>query len=411
MNFQEYLFVGVDTHKNNHSAVVINFFHQNIANLSVPNNAAKFADFIDQLENLGHNDETLVFGLEDTQGLGRPLAQWLVNKGYTVKEVNPAITKRQRKHNPNPDKSDEVDAKAIANALLSEWEDLPVVEEDEVFQAIRQLHNQRKQFVKQRTAIKNRLHKLLHQQYPDYEQFFSNPFGKTARAFWQKFPHPSLLKNYGETRLNKFLKKQARSIPNDKASKILSLVDKDKSINTAVEARISIIKMLLDNLAMVESNLEKIDPKLEEAVNKSDYQLTTMPGIGFRLAALFISNIRNIDRFSSADKLARYAGLAPVEYSSGSSRNHTSRKYGCRALNHAFHLLAVQQVGEYRNGKIKSQIAYSYYQKKLAEGKSKKAALTCLKRRLVDIIYAMMRDRSVYQPPELPEYDTFNRAS
>ena len=60
MNFQEHLFVGVDTHKNNHSAAVINFFHQTLTNLSVPNNAACFADFIDQLEALGHNDETLV---------------------------------------------------------------------------------------------------------------------------------------------------------------------------------------------------------------------------------------------------------------------------------------------------------------------------------------------------------------
>jgi len=126
---------------------------------------------------------------------------------------------------------------------------------------------------------------------------------------------------------------------------------------------------------------------------------------------MFISNIKNISRFNSADKLARYAGLAPVEHSSGKSRKMTFKKYGCRDLNHAFYLLALQQIGSYRNGKIKNPVAYNYYQKKLAEGKARKVALTCLQRRLVDIIYAMMRDRSKYQLPEIPDYKILSKAS
>lgn len=411
MDFQNHLFVGVDTHKDQHTAAVINFFHQVVDTLEIPNNPAHFSNFIEKLKNLAHNDENLVFGLEDTQGLGRSLAQWLVKQDYTVKEVNPAITKRERKHNPNPDKSDNVDAEAIARALISEWDNLPVVERDEIFEAIRQLNNQRLNLVKQKIEIKNRLHKLIHQQYPEYKEFFSDPFGKTAVAFWTKFPHPSELKHYGETRLNKFLKKQALNISNDKAQKILSLIDKDKNIETAAEARNSIIKMLIENLKHIRSNLEMINQKLENAVDKSEYQLTTMPGINFKLAAMFISYIRNIDRFSSADKLARYAGLAPAEHSSGKSKVHTAKKYGCRNLNHAFYLLAVQQIGAYRNGRVHSPIAYSYYQKKLKEGKPRKTALKCLQRRLVDIIYAMMRDRSAYEPPETPNYEILSEAS
>jgi len=135
-----------------------------------------------------------------------------------------------------------------------------------------------------------------------------------------------------------------------------------------------------------------------------------MPGIGFKLAALFISNIKNIDRFESANKLARYAGLAPVEHSSGTSKNMGYKKYGCRDLNHAFHLLAVQQIGSSIHGKIKNPISYKYYQKKLQEGKSQKVALTCLERRLVDIIYAMMRDRSAYRLPENIDYEVLDKA-
>ena len=130
-----------------------------------------------------------------------------------------------------------------------------------------------------------------------------------------------------------------------------------------------------------------------------------MPGIGFKMAAMFISNIKNIDRFDSASKLARYAGLAPAEHSSGTSKSLNLKKYGCRDLNHAFYMLAFQQIGNNKN-----PASYSYYQKKLKEGKSKKIALICLQRRLVDIIYAMMRDRSAYKLPENIGYEMFNKA-
>jgi len=409
-NPQDYLFVGVDTHKAQHTAVVINCFHQKIGYAQTPNNPADFDSFLNRLKTLIHNNENLVFGLEDTQGLGHSLAQWLIKKDYTVKEVNPVQTKRERKQSTSPDKSDKIDAEAIANVLLAEYDKLPTIKNDANFKAIRQLNNQRKSLVKEQTKVKNRLHNLIHQQYPEYKKFFSDPFGKTALAFWKKYPHPGELKHIGEKRLNNFLKKQVKSISNDKAAHILSLVDKDKDKNISTKTRETLIPMLIKQLKLIRQNLEEINQLLEKAVEDSQYKLTTMPGIDFRLAAIFISNIKNIDRFDLADQLARYAGIAPVEYSSGKSRNTTSKTYGCRDLNHAFYILALQQIGKYKNGKVKNPVAYNYYQKKLKEGKSKKTALTCLQRRLVDIIYAMMRDRSAYELPEIPNYEILNKA-
>jgi transposase len=119
MDYQNSLFVGVDTHKNQHTAVIINCFHQSLGYAQTPNDPGSFQEFISKLNSLVHNNESLLFGLEDTQGLGRSLAQWLIDKGYIVKEVNPSLTKRERDHSSNPDKSDKVDAEAIANVLLS----------------------------------------------------------------------------------------------------------------------------------------------------------------------------------------------------------------------------------------------------------------------------------------------------
>ena len=411
MEYQNYIFVGVDTHKNQHTAVVINCFHQSLGHTKTVNDPDSFDEFIAKLNSLSHNNETLIFGLEDTQGLGHSLAQWLIGKGYTVKEVNPTFTKRERDHSTNPDKSDPVDAEAVANALYANLDKLPNIEEDITYKAIRQLNNHRKSLIKRQTQLKNRLHNLIHQQYPQYEKFFSDTFGKTALAFWESFPHPAELKHYAEKRLNKFLKNQAKNISNNKAETILSLVNKDRKQDIATDTRNSLIPMLISQLRLIMNHIEKIDQKLEKAIDKCDYKLTTMPGISYTLAAEFIANIRNINRFDSADKLARYAGLAPAEYSSGKSHKQSFKKYGNRDLNHAFYTLALQQVGSFRNGRIKNPVAYNYYQKKLAEGKARKVALTCLQRRLVDIIYAMMRDRSAYKLPEIHDYKVLNKTA
>ena len=410
MEHQDYLFVGVDTHKANHTAVVINCFHQSIGFTKTVNDPQHFQDFIKKLNALNHNDKTLVFGLEDTQGQGASLAQWLLDNDYTVKEINPVLTKRERDHSPNSNKSDKDDAEAVANVLLSKWDKLPTIKKNANFKAIRHLNNQRQNLVKEQTKIKNRLHNLIHKQYPNYKEFFSTPFGKTALAFWEKFPHPAQLKYQGEKRLNKFLKNQAKNISNDKAAKILSLVNKDSKENIATEARSTVITMLISELRSTKKYLSEINSELKEAVEKSEYKLTTMPGIDFKLAAMFISYIKDINRFDSADKLACYSGIAPSEYSSGKSQNYTSEKYGCRKLNHAFYVLVIQQIGEFPNGSIKNPVAYNYYKKKLKEGKSRESAITCLQRRLVDIIYAMMRDKSAYKLPEIKDYKVLSQA-
>jgi len=407
---QNYVFVGVDTHKNQHTACVLNCFHQKLGLTQTSNNPANYESFIQNINSFKTPDKKIIFGLEDTQGLGHSLSQWLLDQGYTVKEVNPALTKRERHHSANPDKSDEIDAEAIANVLLADLNELPNALYDANFKAIRQLDNQRQTMVKEQTKLKNRFHNLIHQQYPEYQKFFSDPFGKTAMAFYKEFSHPSDLNYYGEKRLQNFLEDHVKSIGNDKAATILSLVDKNKKKTADAEARNTIIKSTIEHLRLIAKSLEKINKQLKKAVEESQYQLTTMPGINFKLAALFISNIKNIDRFESASKLARYAGLAPVEHSSGTSKNLSYKKYGCRDLNHAFYMLAFEQVGKTKNSKIKNPVSYKYYQKKLEEGKSRAVALTCLQRRLVDIIYAMMRDRSAYKLPENIDYEVLDKA-
>jgi len=121
-----YRFIGVDTHKDQHTAAVIDCGNRCLEIVEVPNNPNCFDQFIEQVK-VYTDSNSLAFGLEDTGGLGRSLACFLSTSGMKILEVNPTLTERRRKARPHPEKSDPQDALAIAKILLSEFETLPNV--------------------------------------------------------------------------------------------------------------------------------------------------------------------------------------------------------------------------------------------------------------------------------------------
>jgi len=82
---------------------------------------------------------------------------------------------------------------------------------------------------------------------------------------------------------------------------------------------------------------------------------------------------------ATGDHYAAYNGTAPIEVSSGGKTRHRLSLGGNRRLNHAIHMAAVTQIRFDTPGRV--------YDKKLAEGKSKKEALRALKRRISDAVY------------------------
>ena len=136
--------------------------------------------------------------------------------------------------------------------------------------------------------------------------------------------------------------------------------------------------------------------------------LTSMKGIDTVTAAKLIAEIGDINRFSSPAKLASYAGVAPVTYASGLTNIQYANKRGNRTLNEIFFRLAMGFIVLRGSQKVAvNPFFYEYYHQKLAEGKTKKQALKCVQRRLVNIIYNMMKHKEDYinPPVSFPERD------
>jgi transposase len=92
----------------------------------------------------------------------------------------------------------------------------------------------------------------------------------------------------------------------------------------------------------------------------------------------------NVARFPTKAHFASYTGVAPIEASSGEVVRHRLSRAGNRKLNHALHMIAICQARHDTEGR-------AYYRRKLAEGKSEKEALRCLKRRISDAVYKQLR--------------------
>ena len=103
------------------------------------------------------------------------------------------------------------------------------------------------------------------------------------------------------------------------------------------------------------------------------------------IAAAVIGDVRAVSRFPDRDHFAAYNGTAPVEVSSGGRKIWRLSRRGNRRLNHAIHMAAVTQI------RCRHSQGRAYYERKIAEGKTPKEALRCLKRQISDAIYACLQ--------------------
>lgn len=405
-NRQNYLYVGVDLHKEHHTAVIINCWQEKLGEIQFDNKPSAFSKFLLEVETYVSAGITVVFGLEDVGGYGRALAKYLVDHEQVVKEVNPALSFLERKSHVTTQKSDSWDAECVARILINKLNQLPDAKPNDLFWSIQQLVSTRNALVKAQSALKNQLHIQLNHHYPSYKKFFSELDGKTALAFWQQYPSPFCLEGVNIKQLTAFLLDVSNNTCSvKKASDILKLVKEDgQTMKEYQETRDFLVRSIVRDIEFKKKEMKYIERELKRLVNLLDYQLETMPGIELVTASALIAEIGDVRRFPNANKLARFAGIAPVYFGSGGKGKTHKSKQGNRALHALFYNLAVQQVQVAKGSKLpRNPVFHAYYQKKLKEGKTKGQALVCIMRRLVNIVYGMMKYKTAYELPVVEE--------
>jgi hypothetical protein len=166
------------------------------------------------------------------------------------------------------------------------------------------------------------------------------------------------------------------------AARILSRI---MPADSATEARSELAAALLADIRHLDAQRREVKKKLATAVKASGASLTQIFGVGPVIAATVIGDVATVARFPSRGHFAAYNGTAPVEVSSGEKKIYRLSLRGNRRLNHAIHMAAITQIRHKHSG------GRGYYERKIAEGKTHKEALRCLKRRISDALYARLR--------------------
>jgi transposase len=129
------------------------------------------------------------------------------------------------------------------------------------------------------------------------------------------------------------------------------------------------------DVRQLEERIAAVEARIKTAFAQTNTSLLALFGVGPVLAATFLGEVGDVRRFPTKHHFAAHTGTAPLEASSGQVIRHRLSRAGDRRLNHALYMMAMVQVRRPSAGQ-------AYYRRKLAEGKSPKEALRCLKRRL-----------------------------
>lgn len=258
-----------------------------------------------------------------------------------------AISNRQAKHKgASYRKSDMDDACAIALATLNMFDKLPNACPNDAYWSLGKLVHRRDNIIKQRIRLVNQLHEQLCMAYPSYKTFFSDIGRPTVLYFWENYPSRKYLR--GKTVED--LREELVPISHNRCStknceKILKAIATDKvKENDYQDARDMVTIGIVNDIRHYDAQLEEVDRQLEKMYYMLGCTLTTIPGINIITAVKIFAEIGDVRRFSSASKLARFAGIAPLTLSSNGKGKDLATKQGNRRLQATIYFLAVQMV-------------------------------------------------------------------
>jgi transposase len=388
------LICGIDIGKFRHEACIIDETGKQLAKtLSFTNTTDGGDKLLEYLKQHNPDNQVIIVGMEATGHYYLSLYCFLFDKGYQVNAINPIQSDAIRNLFLRKTKNDAKDSFLIAETIrIGRFSSTPLADEDIL--SMRQLCRHRMDLVDYIADQKRKIIGVMDRVFPEYQHIFSDMFGKTSTELLNKAVTPEELLAIDTTELCELLRKNSKGrFGVVKAEELRSAAQNSFGITIGTTAFAMQLRQLLEMIALLEKQLVELEEEITQYLRKMDTYITTCPGIGDVLGAIILSEIGDISRFSEPKKLVAFVGIDPSVKQSGEfvgTQNKMSKR-GSPHLRRAFFLAA--NVAAFRD-----PVLSAYYQKKKVEGKHHYTALGAVSRKLICIVYAVLRDKQPYTP-------------
>lgn len=382
------IYVGIDIAKLNHFASAISSDGEILMEpFKFTNDGDGFSLLESNLASICDDKDSIIIGLESTAHYGDNLVRYLVASFYKVCVLNPIKTSTMRKNNIRKTKTDKVDTYIIAKTLMLQESLRFVTFYDLDLMDLKQLGRFRQKTIKQRTRLKIQLTSYIDQVFPKLQYFFkSGLHQKSVYALLKEAPTPKAIASMHMTHLANLLKVNSHGHFTKEQAKELRVLAQ-KSVGASDSALSIQITHTISQIELLDSQLEQVEAEMTDIMKFNDSVIMTIPGIGYINGGMILGEIGDVHRFSNPNKLLAFAGLDPSVYQSGNfqARRTKMSKRGSRVLRYAL-INAAHNV-------VKNNATFkTYYDKKMAEGRSHYNALGHCAGKLVRIIWKMMTD-------------------
>lgn len=354
------VFIGIDVGKSAHHAVALDRAGKKLLDKALPQDEAKLKNVIALVSRRGR----LLVVVDQPATIGALPVAVAQAAGVTVGYLPGLAMRRIADLHPGEAKTDARDALIIAEAARTMPHTLRSIEvADEQVAELSMLCGFDDDLAKQATATSNRVRGLLTQIHPALERVIGPHLDHRAMPeLLAKYPTPAALRKAGRTRVEALLRRHAPRAGKRWAAEVFTALDAQTVVVAGTGAAGIVLPQLARSLAQTRSARAEVLAQVEALVEAHPLHLllTSLPAVGVRTEARILTEVVGKD-FATAGHLASYAGLAPITWRSGTSirSDHTHRKR--------------------------------------AEGKKHNQAVIALARRRCNVLFAMLRDGTIYQ--------------
>lgn len=384
--------VGIDVSKDKHDCFIVSSEGEVLADVfTVPNNMDGFHCLLQRIQDCTTPQDKIRVGLEATGHYSYNLLGFLLDNGLATYVLNPLRTNLYRKSlSLRKTKTDRVDARMIASMLLSDAGLKPYTNTAYHNEELKSLTRYRFDKVKERAKLKTSISRLVCILFPELEKLVPTLHMASVYALLEELPSAKQIAAAHLTRLKALLETASKG--HYKWDMALEIRDAARnSIGSRMPAKSLELQHTIRLIRELNAEIAEIEEQIQSLMEELDSPITTIPGLGFRMAAMILAEVGDFTRFSSPGKLLAYAGMSPSTYQSGQLKNcypHMEKR-GSRYLRYAIYN-ATKYVC------LWDPNFADYLAKKRAEGKHYNVAISHAAKKLVRLIFAMEKSGMPY---------------